>query len=263
MNAKELGNHFDIHGGGNDLMFPHHENEIAQSCCSHHDKFVNYWLHSGMVMVDEEKMSKSLKNFFMVRELLSKYDNEAVRFFISSSHYRSALNYTPQNLEVATKSLERIYTALQGVADQPLDKIYSYADLKAEFGENPHLAPYLERFVATMADDFNVSEGVAVLFDLVREINSSTDEVTKQQQGKLLRALGNVFGVLFKSTQEFFNSTNDLEVSPEYIEELIQARKEARANKDWAKADAVRDELNRLNIILEDGANGTTWKIKK
>lgn len=259
MNAKELGTHFDIHGGGNDLQFPHHENEIAQSCCVHQNKFVNYWLHTGMVMVDKEKMSKSLNNFFMTRQLLGMYDNEVVRFFLSSSHYRSDVNYTTENLEVATKSLERLYTALQNNCDEPLDKVYTYNDLVEDFKDNQYLA----KFTQAMSDDFNASEGVAVMFELVREINSSQDSQYKAQLAKLLRALGNIFGILFKSTQEFFNATDGLEVSAEYIESLIQARKEARANKDWVKADQVRDELNRLNIILEDGVNGTTWKVKK
>lgn len=210
-------------------------------------------------MVDKEKMSKSLNNFFMTRQLLGMYDNEVVRFFLSSSHYRSDVNYTTENLEVATKSLERLYTALQNNCDEPLDKVYTYNDLVEDFKDNQYLA----KFTQAMSDDFNASEGVAVMFELVREINSSQDSQYKAQLAKLLRALGNIFGILFKSTQEFFNATDGLEVSAEYIESLIQARKEARANKDWVKADQVRDELNRLNIILEDGVNGTTWKVKK
>ncbi|RIY33816.1 cysteine--tRNA ligase [Psittacicella gerlachiana] len=259
MSNKYLGSHFDIHAGGNDLMFPHHENEIAQSCCATGDKFANYWLHSGMVMVDKEKMSKSLNNFFTVRTLLENYEPEAVRFFLAGAHYRSDLNYTTENLEIATKSLERIYTALKGNSDVPFDKVYTASEIKAEFGAQV----YVDKFTTSMNDDFNAPEAIAVLFELVTAINTAQDRQLQVSLAQALRALGNVFGILFKSTDDFFQNTANLEVDSAYIEELIAKRAQARASKDWATADAVRDELNRLNIVVEDGVNGYTWKVKK
>lgn len=260
MSDAELGSNFDIHGGGSDLMFPHHENEIAQSCCATGDKFANYWLHTGMVMVDKEKMSKSLNNFFTIRTLLETYDSEAVRFFLVSNQYRSNLNYSTENLEIANKGLERFYTALKGACDTvDYAKPYTQAEFEAKFGENE----YLQRFVTAMADDFNTAEAVAVMFDLVKVINTSDNQAEKQNHALLLRILGNILGILHKSTQDYFNSVASDEVDVVYIEELIAKRKEARANKDWTTADFVRDELNRLNIILEDGVNGTTWKVNK
>lgn len=259
MNNKYLGSHFDIHGGGNDLMFPHHENEIAQSCCATGDKFANYWLHSGMVMIDKEKMSKSLNNFFTVRTLLEAYEPEAVRFFLAGAHYRSDLNYTVENLEIATKSLERLYTALQGNNDQLLDKAYTAQEVKALFKTDY----FVDKFVNAMNDDFNAPEAIAVLFELVTAINTEKDHQVQSNLAKTLRALGNVFGIFYKTTDQFFKDTGNLDVDPVYIEELIQKRAEARAAKDWATADAVRDELNRLNVVVEDGVNGYTWKVKK
>ncbi|MFC6276651.1 cysteine--tRNA ligase [Psittacicella hinzii] len=259
MNNKFLGSNFDIHGGGNDLQFPHHENEIAQSCCATGDKFANYWLHSGMVMVDKEKMSKSLNNFFTIRTLLDKYESEAVRFFLAGAHYRSDLNYSTENLEIATRSLDRLYTALKGNCDQTFAKDYTAAELIAEYGENP----YVEKFLAAMNDDFNAPEAIAVLFELVSLINTTENIQEKTRLAHILRSLGNVFGIFYKTTDQYFNSLDKLDVDPAYIEELIAKRAKARAEKDWATADQVRDELNRLNIILEDGANGCTWKVKK
>lgn len=260
MSDAELGSNFDIHGGGSDLMFPHHENEIAQSCCATGDKFANYWLHTGMVMVDKEKMSKSLNNFFTIRTLLETYEPEVVRFFLVSNQYRSNLNYSTENLEIANKAVERFYTALKGACDnveysQPI----TLNDFEARFGSNE----YLQRFVSAMADDFNTAEAIAVMFDLVKIINTTEKQEEKHTLGLLLRILGNILGILHKSTQDYFNSVTSEEVDVAYIEELIAKRKEARANKDWTTADYVRDELNRLNIILEDGVNGTTWKVNK
>ena len=162
MNSKHLCHHFDIHGGGSDLQFPHHENEIAQSCCAHHTPYVNTWMHSGMVMVDEEKMSKSLGNFFTIRDVLKVYDAETVRYFLMSGHYRSPLNYSDLNLQQARASLERLYTALRGVEDGE-----ELAALSA---------PFDERFKAAMDDDFNTAFAVAAIFDLVKAANTYANE---------------------------------------------------------------------------------------
>lgn len=249
MNAKELGDHFDIHGGGSDLSFPHHENEIAQSCCSLNTPYVNYWMHSGMVQVDQEKMSKSLGNFFTIREVLEKYDAETTRYFLTSGHYRSQLNYSTENLDQARSSLERIYTALRDVeiSNTPLDK------------QNI----YVEKFTAAMEDDFNTPEALAVLFELAKELN-----VTKQKQAhntielaSTLKSLGSLLGLLQQNPNDFLQSgQSDDEVT--IIEALIKQRKEARETKNWPMADDARDKLNALGVILEDSANGTTWRKK-
>lgn len=258
MNLKELGANFDIHGGGSDLMFPHHENERAQSCCATGGHFARYWMHSGMLQINKEKMSKSLGNFFTLRTLLDTYEPEAVRLFLVGNHYRSTLNFTTENLEIAEKSLARLYTAVRGYADQALDKIYNLADLIA-YQDNP----YLQRFVTSMEDDFNAPEAMASLFDLARDINSATDESYKTSQAFLLRVLANTMGFMYQSTAEFFNQSDALEVDPQYIDSLIEQRATARANKDWVTADKVRDELNRLQIVVEDTVDGTVWKVKK
>lgn len=248
MNSHILGNHFDIHGGGSDLTFPHHENEIAQSCCAHDTPYVNTWMHSGMVMVDREKMSKSLGNFFTIRDVLAHYDAQTVRYFLLSGHYRSQLNYSEENLKQARASLERLYTSLR---DLPL--------VEAKGGE-----VFVERFTSAMNDDFNTPEAYAVLFDMAREINRLKAETKDQaaQLGARMRELGAVLGILEGNVEEFFQGTSETDEDVSKIEALIKQRNDARANKDWALADAARDALNEMNIVLEDGASGTTWKRK-
>ncbi|ELY2660884.1 cysteine--tRNA ligase [Cronobacter sakazakii] len=250
MNCKQLGSHFDIHGGGSDLMFPHHENEIAQSTCAHDGEYVNYWMHSGMVMVDREKMSKSLGNFFTVRDVLQHYDAETVRYFLMSGHYRSQLNYSEENLKQARASLERLYTALRGTD----------ASATAAGGE-----AFEARFVEAMNDDFNTPEAYSVLFDMAREVNrlKVEDSSAASQLAAHLRKLAAVLGLLEQEPEQFLQSgaqTNDDEVAE--IEALIVKRLEARKAKDWAAADAARDRLNERGIILEDGPQGTTWRRK-
>ncbi len=248
MNSKHLGAHFDIHGGGSDLMFPHHENEIAQSCCAHDTKYVNYWMHTGMVMVDKEKMSKSLGNFFTIRDVLAHYDAETVRYFLLSGHYRSQLNYSEDNLKQARASLERMYTALK---DLDLTVAAAGAD------------EYVERFNAAMDDDFNTPEAYSVLFDMVREINrlKATDVTAASALAVAMKQLADVLGILSSTPEAFFQGeSNDDEVAE--IEALIVERNRARAEKDWPAADKARDRLNELGIVLEDGANGTTWRKK-
>ena len=250
MNGKQLGAHFDIHGGGSDLMFPHHENEIAQSTCAHDGPYVNYWMHSGMVMIDKEKMSKSLNNFFTIRDVLAYYDAETVRYFLMSGHYRSQLNYSEENLKQARASLERLYTALRGTDENATPA--GGAEFEA-------------RFRAAMDDDFNTPEAYSVLFDIAREVNRlKTEDMTAANAlAAELRKLAHVMGLLEQDPELFLQSgaqTDDDEVAK--IEALIKQRNDARSSKDWALADSARDQLNELGIVLEDGAQGTTWRRK-
>ena len=248
MNARHLGNHFDIHGGGSDLMFPHHENEIAQSCCAHHSAYVNTWMHTGMVMVDTVKMSKSLGNFFTIRDVLKVYDAETVRYFLMSGHYRSQLNYSDENLNQARAALERLYTALRGVEVVP-----------AAGGEE-----YEARFRQAMDDDFNTPEAYSVLFELAREVNRLKGEGSAQAAALAgrLRQLAGVLGLLTQDPEAFFQGSAGADDEVAEIEALIKARNDARAAKDWPAADAARNRLNELGIVLEDGPQGTSWRRK-
>ena len=246
MNGKWLGNHFDIHGGGSDLMFPHHENEIAQSCCAHDGKYVNYWIHSGMIMVNKEKMSKSLGNFFTIRDVLSHYHAETVRYFLLTAHYRSQLNYSEENLNLAQQALERLYTALRGTDKNALP-----------FGGENFVASFRE----AMDDDFNTPNALSVLFEMARELNKLKTEDATKANGLAARLcqLGNILGLLESDPETFLQAgSNDVEIIQ--IEALIKQRNEARAVKDWATADAARNALSAMGIVLEDGANGTTWR---
>jgi cysteinyl-tRNA synthetase len=249
MSAKELGHHFDIHGGGSDLQFPHHENEIAQSCCALDTPYVNYWMHTGMVQIDQEKMSKSLGNFFTIRDVLAKYDAETVRFFLTTGHYRSQLNYSTDNLSQARASLERIYTALRDVnvpENFVLDK----------------QSPYVVQFIQAMDDDFNTPQAIAVLFEIAKELNVVKNDDNGEQVIKLaatLKILGGVIGLLQLAPSVFLQGqNNDDEVA--VIEALILQRNQARVDKNWASADDARDKLNAMNIVLEDSAGKTTWR---
>lgn len=252
MNCKQLGSHFDIHGGGSDLMFPHHENEIAQSTCAHDGEYVNYWMHSGMVMVDREKMSKSLGNFFTVRDVLKYYDAETVRYFLMSGHYRSQLNYSEENLKQARSALERLYIALRGTSNT--DVAFS----RGEYYEN--------RFKDAMDDDFNTPEAYSALFDLAKEVNNAKQTGNNEEANAaatMLRKLAKVLGLLEKDPEAFLQSgaqADDGEVAE--IEALIQQRLDARKAKDWAAADAARDRLSEMGIVLEDGPQGTIWRRK-
>jgi cysteinyl-tRNA synthetase len=248
MNAKELGHHFDIHGGGSDLQFPHHENEIAQSCCALDTPYVNYWMHTGMVQIDQEKMSKSLGNFFTIRDVLAKYDAETVRFFLTTGHYRSQLNYSTDNLSQARASLERIYTALRDVnvpANFVLDK----------------QSPYVVQFTQAMDDDFNTPQAIAVLFEIAKELNVVKDSNVEQaiKLAATLKTLGGVIGLLQLDPSAFLQGQND-DDEVVVIEALILQRNQARVDKNWASADDARDKLNAMNIVLEDSAGKTTWR---
>ena len=250
MSSCCLGETFDIHGGGSDLMFPHHENEIAQSEAASGKKFVYTWMHNGPVRVDDEKMSKSLGNFFTIREVLKKYPAEVIRYFLLSSHYRSAINYSEENLQTAYGALERFYNALKG-----------FQAGQEQAADN---TDYEKRFHAAMEDDFNTPEAIGVLFELVREINrvKDSDAMQAEQLVALLKKLGGVLGILEMSAEDFLREGGE-DIDSEHVDSLIAQRKQAREEKDWAKADQIRDELAALNVVLEDKDGVTTWRIER
>ncbi len=244
-----LGNHFDIHGGGLDLQFPHHENEIAQSEGATGEKFVNLWMHNGFVRVDDEKMSKSLGNFFTIREVLKKYDPEVVRYFILASHYRSPLNYGDESLEQAKSALTRLYTALK---DLPIAAASAGSD-----------SEYEQRFNAAMDDDFNTPIAVAVLFDLARDINKMRTDDPEQAAalGALLRKLGETLGILQRTADDYLKAGSTADgLGDAAIDALIAQRNAARKDKNFAESDRIRDALKRQGVILEDAAGVTTWR---
>ncbi|TGO03342.1 cysteinyl-tRNA synthetase [Candidatus Thiomargarita nelsonii] len=243
MSTTCLGNHFDIHGGGMDLQFPHHENEIAQSEGATGEPFVNVWMHNGFVRINDEKMSKSLGNFFTVREVLERYQPEVVRYFILTSHYRSPLNYSDQELESAKHALNRLYTALRGLPDSS--------------GAGGGEGDYNQRFNAAMDDDFNTPEALAILFELSHEINKMRDLSQAAQLGGELRRLGGILGLLQADPEAYLQGTDQ---ENEEIERLIGERQAARKGRDWARADQIRAQLKEQGIVLEDGAEGTIWR---
>ncbi len=244
MGAKLLGDHFDIHGGGADLQFPHHENEIAQSEGAHQCTFVNYWMHNGFVNVDKEKMSKSLGNFFTIREVLKKYDAEVVRFFIMRAHYRSPLNYSDVHLDDAKGALTRLYTALRNAPVK--------GEARVDWSES-----HAQRFKVAMDDDFNTPEAVAVLFDLANEVNKSASPQLAAQ----LKALGSVLGLLQREPVEFLQGgVTGSGLDDAAIGAQIEARNSAKQAKNYAEADRIRKALLSAGILLEDSASGTTWR---
>ncbi|MFO7578898.1 MAG: cysteine--tRNA ligase [Nitrosomonas halophila] len=245
MSERYLGEHFDIHGGGQDLQFPHHENEIAQSEGAHDHPYVNYWMHNGFVRVDNEKMSKSLGNFFTVREVLARYQPEVVRFFILRAHYRSPLNYSDAHLNDARNALDRLYTTLKNHPAQAL--LVDWSD------------DYAARFMNAMNDDFNTPEAIAVLFDLSGEANRSGDP----RYASLLMTLGGILGLLQQPPHRYLQHETHSQggqYTEAEIEHLIQQRLQARKAKNFAEADALRAQLAEAGIILEDGSAGTTWR---
>jgi cysteinyl-tRNA synthetase len=262
MGEALLGKHFDIHGGGADLQFPHHENEIAQSEGAHQCTFVNYWIHNGFVRVDNEKMSKSLGNFFTIREVLKQYDPEVVRFFILRAHYRSPLNYSDAHLDDAKGALTRLYTALvrmgsDGVTGNPSASPLRGKSVEAVDQEVDWNGVYALRFKAAMDDDFNTPEALAVLFDLANEVNRTQSSEAAEQ----LKALGGVLGLLQRDPQEFLQGgAGESGLGDTKINALIEARIVAKKAKDYAEADRIRKELLEAGIVLEDTAQGTSWR---
>lgn len=248
MSTTCLGKHLDIHGGGLDLLFPHHQNEIAQSEAATGEKFVNLWLHNGFVNVDAEKMSKSLGNFTTIREALKEYRPEVLRYFLLASQYRSPINYSAANLESANGALERLYTALR---DLP-----TATELDTEH--------YEQRFYEKMDDDFNSPEALAVLFDLVREINrlKITDIKQAAALGALLKRLAGILGLLQDDPEKFLQSSVDNVLDNAAIETLITERSTAKSRKNWTRADEIRKQLTDAGIVLEDNVQGTTWRKK-
>ena len=253
-----LGEQFDIHGGGADLQFPHHENEIAQSEGAHQCQYVNYWMHNGFINVDKEKMSKSLGNFFTIREVLKKYDAEVVRFFILRAHYRSPLNYSDAHLDDAKVALTRLYTALKSSASVRSELVTGRVSSSAARTDLVNWnSPHAARFKAAMDDDFNTPEAVAVLFELANEVNR-TQSVELANE---LKILAGVLGLLQRDAQEFLHGgASENGLADTAINAQIQARIAAKQAKNFAAADAIRKELLAAGIVLEDSAQGTTWR---
>jgi cysteinyl-tRNA synthetase len=252
MSTRILGEQFDLHGGGVDLKFPHHENEIAQTCGALDTSFVKIWLHNGFVRIDDEKMSKSLGNFITVREVLKAHHPEAVRYFLLASHYRAPINYSEENVQQARAALDRLYTALRGV--RPAESV---AEGEVE-----------QRFREAMNDDFNTPEAFAVLQSVARELNtakSSGRESDARTLAARLVRLGGVLGLLQHDAEAWFKqgaSSGTAALSDAQIEELIAARVAARGARNWAESDRIRDQLAAAGVLLEDGPKGTTWRRK-
>ena len=251
MSTHHLGNHFDIHGGGMDLTFPHHENEIAQSEGANNCSFVNTWMHVGFVNINDEKMSKSLNNFFTIRDVLEKYDGETLRYFLISSHYRSPLNFSDENLASAKSALTRLYTATRGLSasSKAMDQVTMRFD-------------YEKRFNEALDDDFNTPIALSILFEIAKHANTERED-DKDQAGalsELLKKLGNHIGIMRYDADDYLKM--GIELSDAKIDEKIYQRESARALKDFAMSDQIRDELLALGIILEDSINGTTWRRK-
>lgn len=245
MSEEILGKNFDIHGGGQDLQFPHHENEIAQSEAHNGCQFANYWMHNGFLNVNDEKMSKSLGNFFTLRDVLNQYNPEVIRYFILKSHYRSPLNFSYDNLLDAKNSLTRLYQTLRE---------YDFSSNICDFSKIDWSVNYAVNFKNAMDDDFNTSLAISILFELVNEINRTKDF----ELAKLLYTLANTVGLLSNNPQQFLQS--GVELSAQVIEEMIVKRNQARLDRDFALSDKIRDELLSNNIVLEDSKNGTIWR---
>ncbi len=252
MSTNCLGATLDIHGGGPDLKFPHHENEIAQSEAATGKPFVRTWMHAGAVRIDNTKMSKSLGNFFTIRELLAKYNPEVIRYFLLSSHYRSAINYSENNLYQAQQSLERFYTALHNYSGKGLSSINS---------SDAEIVQFRQRFETAMNDDFNTPEALAVLFDLIKRFNSCNNERGSLYAG-LAKELGETLGILQQNPKDFLQGQVVVKISVKEIEAFIQERIESRANKNWIRADEIRDILAEHGVVLDDSQDGTLWRSK-
>ncbi len=269
MSDKFLGETFDIHGGGKDLIFPHHENEIAQSESANGKPFAKYWLHNGFVNINNEKMSKSLGNFLVIKDILDRYHPETVRLFLLSNHYRSPIDFSDQNMIESEKALDKLYAAIQR------SEVYIKGDTS---DEKPGDGPFWEDFSKAMDDDFNTARGIATLFGAVKKINRIIDHVDEgilpDDQSELaatvndMKKIGAVLGILAESPHHYFSkkkasATREKEIDPVRIEELVAERTAARKAKNWAKADEIRDLLEKMNVLVEDKKDGTVWKIEK
>ena len=249
MSKACIGDSFDIHGGGEDLKFPHHENEIAQSEAANGCNFANYWVHAGPLRIDGDKMSKSLGNFFTIRDVLSKYSPEIVRFFLISSHYRSPINYSEDNLVEAKNGLDRFYHAIRGVTAAPARDLTE--------------SPVYDGFVSAMSDDFNTREAISVMYELVNQINRAKKEQDLETASQLvsdLRGFGEVLGVLQSDADNFLQAAASDEISADQVEQLIADRAQAKLDKNYARADEIRQNLAEQGIQLDDSREGTTWR---
>ena len=242
MSSDILGASFDIHGGGQDLIFPHHENEIAQSESCHDHKMANYWIHNGFVNVDDEKMSKSLGNFFTLKNVLKNYSGEIIRFFVYKSHYRSPLNYSDQNLNDAKAAVEKIYLALRPYKCIQVDLDWS--------------KPSLNNIKDALDDDFNSPKAISIIFELISELNKSSNENLANEIYSVLK----VIGLMAIPQEEFFIKSS--KIDQDHIEKLVEKRMQAKKQKDYQKADELRNEIDSLGVILEDTPDGTVWRIK-
>ena len=262
MSSKLLGDVFDIHGGGQDLIFPHHENEIAQSRCSSHQEYARYWMHNGYINVNGEKMSKSLGNFFLLREVLEHFEGRVIRFFVLGAHYRKPIDFSNNELEQAKSGLERIDNAVERLREKIKSGAVSGGDDLA--GLKDLLKETEERFIQAMDDDFNTAQGIGVIFELIKEINKYTEVEKISEEGlKSLQMaydyieniMENVFGVTLKSQENIGNLTADL------VEFLLEIRRKARAEKNWALSDEIRDRLGEMGIKIKDGKDKTIWSL--
>ena len=265
MSSHFLGQTLDIHGGGKDLIFPHHENEIAQSEAAHGTPFARYWMHNGFVNIDNEKMSKSLNNFLMIKDILASYHPESVRLFLLSSHYRSPIDFSDQNLKESEKALEKIYALIKRMAEEG-----GIGDIDNDAPAGKHWLDFCE----AMDDDFNTARGVGLLFNLLKDANRILDQgdsssgtaASLSEMAGDLRRMGDILGILQSSWQTFFdrrtaNQLQELALTPERIDALVAERTAARQNKNWQRADEIRDQLAENGIVLEDKADGTHWKV--
>jgi cysteinyl-tRNA synthetase len=269
MSTHFLGHHFDIHGGGKDLIFPHHENEIAQSEGASGGHFVNFWMHNGFLRINQEKMSKSLGNFLMIKEILKQYHPEAIRLFLLSNHYRSPIDFTHQTMVEAEAGLEKIYALLQRIDDT----IGPFDVGKNESGPGALWSSFCE----AMDDDFNTAQGIGFVFETVRQLNRSLDDMNGEKnkldvtqlvstRADLMR-IGDVLGILTEAPTAFFERKKarlleEKKIDTEVVERMIAERVRARQEKDWARADKIRDELADMGILIEDRPEGTIWKVR-
>jgi len=273
MSIKHLGESFDIHGGGADLIFPHHENELAQSEAFTGKPFVKYWLHNGFITIDKEKMSKSLGNFFTIREILDKFDPEVVRFFLLSTHYRSPIEFSDESLREAESSIDRYYSTVVRIEDFIKEAQDREKQTKDDQALDDTLGAFVNRFQEAMDDDFNTALALGHIFELIREVNRYLDSKPSGQKAKeritktreLLGTAGGVLNIFNKRPEEWNDAlmqTKKIPFSKSDILDKIRQRQEARQRKDWTAADAVRKTLEEQGILLEDKKDGTTWKVK-